>query len=384
MAPLSVIASSFIIRTLIKKKDIDGTYRRLLFSRSAFDVMFSLWYMLGPLPVLEETTGWLGARGNQASCTASGFFNFFITVELAYNICLSLYFLMKIRYNVREQILVYRVEPVMHILSIGVSLGIASAAVAMEVLNPIGLGLTHCFVGAFPPYCDLIEGLECIRGESHKVFAWAAIIFPTIILFGVMCWSLFAIYRASRTQYKKSEASSLRSSQAEGLRLVARQAQVYILGFFLPSLFVLVSMSFETMASAETILSSEHAIYPIQVLGEIFLPLQGVFNLLAFLTPRYMRIRSLHGDKSLWWAVKLTFSPLQEVPLPRRRTSTPLCREATGQSTEASASQHAFAQRSLANSSTGQAPSNNSGNLDNSTTSAPPPEDARMEQALPV
>ena len=149
-APFSVLGSSLIIYMLIHRPDDrPRTYRRLLLGVSVFDIVLSSVVMLGPLPVPQETGAFM-ARGNTATCSAAGFGLSIAISNLFYNASLMLFFVLKIRYKVREHDIEKRVEPFMHLVSILVPLCFGIVCLSLELYNPTSLGLLKCFISPYP------------------------------------------------------------------------------------------------------------------------------------------------------------------------------------------------------------------------------------------
>jgi hypothetical protein len=80
LAPLfsglvSLAASSWIIvEVFTTRKKLYTVYNRLLLGMSIIDVLTSIAYMFGPLPMPSDYEETPGTLGNEATCTAQGFF----------------------------------------------------------------------------------------------------------------------------------------------------------------------------------------------------------------------------------------------------------------------------------------------------------------------
>jgi hypothetical protein len=77
-----------------------------MLAMSAFDVFGSIAWGLTTLPIPEyeygEPSGIYGARGNEKTCKTQGFFIQLGYTSIFYNMSLSFYFLMVVRYGMRE------------------------------------------------------------------------------------------------------------------------------------------------------------------------------------------------------------------------------------------------------------------------------------------
>ena len=107
---LSVAGSSTILYLLFLRKD-RTTYHRLLLGMSFLDVLSSFWAALSTLPV-PAYTGVIGGHGTMGTCTAQGYFVQLSVGVPLYTAMLSVFFMLKVRYNVSDQIMARRLEPI--------------------------------------------------------------------------------------------------------------------------------------------------------------------------------------------------------------------------------------------------------------------------------
>ena len=82
--------------------------------------------------------------GTVQTCTAQGFFVHMSMGTLMYNCCMSLYYLLIIRYNWSNERFAKRVEPFMHVFSIGFPLVTGIFLLATNSFNPAGKR-SRCF-----------------------------------------------------------------------------------------------------------------------------------------------------------------------------------------------------------------------------------------------
>ena len=112
-------------------------FRQLMLGLSISDALSSCaWALvLIPAPSLDDDgepsiwTRW-GARGNDVTCTAQGFFIQLGMLSLWYNMALSMYYLLVIRYNWREFQLV-KVVKWLHALPLVVGGGLGKSFVPL-------------------------------------------------------------------------------------------------------------------------------------------------------------------------------------------------------------------------------------------------------------
>ena len=84
---LSIIGSGLIVsdvlRKLIMKKENNGlikwtdSYQRIMLGLSFFDIMYNIFFSFLGSWMTPQETGWVMVIGNQATCTAQGFFTQF-------------------------------------------------------------------------------------------------------------------------------------------------------------------------------------------------------------------------------------------------------------------------------------------------------------------
>lgn len=176
---LSLIGSCLIIRKIVarKKKDIKP-YHRLLFGFCILDIPFAFSKMLGPIPV-PAGSGSVGALGTPATCAVAGMFGqvsslvfcsshrifffvhcvFFVSAALSpffkqwssippiYMASLSFYFLLRIRYNVSDEVIAKKYECFLHFVPWFVCFATCVAGHVLEIFNPMVLPELGCWIG---------------------------------------------------------------------------------------------------------------------------------------------------------------------------------------------------------------------------------------------
>lgn len=106
---LSLLGSILIIRDVLKRRRSNNNtvYHQIIFGISIFDAFGSVGWILSTLPIPEYTTGGdptaiYGAKGNEGTCTAQGFILQLGYTSIFYNVSLSFYYLLTIRYGWRD------------------------------------------------------------------------------------------------------------------------------------------------------------------------------------------------------------------------------------------------------------------------------------------
>lgn len=113
---LSIVGSSAVIYILLRdwRRKLKHVYHRLLLAFSCIDVVHSLQYALSSLVVPVGTPNTYGARGTVKTCQASGFFLQFGQTLGLYAAFMCVYYLMIVRYKVKEEFIAKRIEPFVH------------------------------------------------------------------------------------------------------------------------------------------------------------------------------------------------------------------------------------------------------------------------------
>jgi hypothetical protein len=104
------IARSLIIISLVFKSPKKSPHRRILFAMSCCDIVALITYSLQGFLLPRETSQRALAIGNDASCSAGGFFNQFSFSAFFYSGTLSFYFLLPVRYGIKEDTFAKRIE----------------------------------------------------------------------------------------------------------------------------------------------------------------------------------------------------------------------------------------------------------------------------------
>lgn len=167
------------------------TYQRLLFGMSALDILFSFWAALSTLPV-PASSGAVFGLGNTVTCSMQGFFVQFSAATPVYVAALTSYFMMRIRYNISEQVLRKRYrcfECAFHALPLLVAVGGGSIGVGLQIFNPIALPELGCWVASYPTGCHL-QPETCTRG--YKI-GWYSDCYAWFLAFIWIFLSLFVI-----------------------------------------------------------------------------------------------------------------------------------------------------------------------------------------------
>jgi len=280
------------------------SYHRLMIGISVFDILFSAGLLFGPLPIPADNRGIPYARGTIATCTAQGFFIMLGLASFAYNAMLLIYYVLVIRYIVRDEVMTTRIEPFMHAVAILYYTGAAVAGLPLQVYNPTG---AKCFIGVVPPTCLRDPDTDCVRGGEHawwfgQVFYaisntfWTAVIILAAL---VVAGTVVARYcRSRKFVFRGSEGNQVFRRQAKE---VAIQCFLYSITFV--NLMIWSNLGVFLLWSGQSIDSlGKH--FWIMVVALFFQSSQGLFNFLIFIRPRYVSIRRERIIRGRWFALR--------------------------------------------------------------------------------
>lgn len=136
-ASLSIIGSSCIIVEclFVDRRKLERVYHRILLAMSIIDVIESSWNFCSTWPIPRGTRGVAFAAGNVTTCTAQGFILEFGLAIPMLNMCLSIYYLLVIKYSWSEDKIRKRAEPWFHGVSLCVALAFALAGIPMKLYS---------------------------------------------------------------------------------------------------------------------------------------------------------------------------------------------------------------------------------------------------------
>ena len=135
---LSFLGSVLILTTLFrtpKAKRWSTPYHRLLFTISIYDLLFSASLVTGRAPMPSETNI-PGAVGTFGTCSAQVFFRQAGFASFPYSAALIGYYVLLVRYRVRDEWIAKWYEPVVHVVCSGFFIITALVGVVLKVYNP--------------------------------------------------------------------------------------------------------------------------------------------------------------------------------------------------------------------------------------------------------
>lgn len=136
---LSVWGSANIIVMFFTSKR-SSAYRRIMLGLSCADFIGSMLYIFMPFLVPRETSENAWAIGNDTTCTALGFSTQFSFTSIWYNGTLSVYFVLLVKFGMKDQVFQRKYEPWMHVACIGYPLATAITGAWMGLYREFNLG----------------------------------------------------------------------------------------------------------------------------------------------------------------------------------------------------------------------------------------------------
>ena len=117
---------------------------------------------------------------------------------LMYNCCLSLYYLLVIKYGWSNDKVAKKVEPLMHCFSIGFALITGFILLATKSFNPAGW---DCYISSTPPLCEVTN--TCVRGGNASLYRDIFWFWPVWITISWLTISMLMIFLKIRNLEKR-------------------------------------------------------------------------------------------------------------------------------------------------------------------------------------
>jgi hypothetical protein len=192
------------------KRQTSHMYHRILGMMSIYDIVYTLFSttfasLFKPSHSLTDTNG----HGTRFTCTVQGFFIQWGYGSYAYGAWLSVYYVLTIRYNLRETILERYVEPVIHSSVFLFYFGTALIASAIGLMNPGGL--QQCWIVPYPFECAFDAEIPCERGANFKKAILWMILVPscTSVFVILICLSVVALTVLERRNILRQQHNRL-------------------------------------------------------------------------------------------------------------------------------------------------------------------------------
>jgi len=330
-ALLSLGGSMYIVWSVLSSRQKRSKmYHRLMLGLSCSDILASHVYFLGTWLIPRGSSGPFGdvymSFGTDGTCSYSGFFNQFGVASPLFNVSLSVYYLLHIQYGWRENAL-KKVEPIFHIIPIVFAMGTAITAMAKGMYGNV---FWTCWINPDPPQPDF----QYYQWSFLFAPVWVCILIQLSVM-STLWWTMRSQERLIARKYalkapitptttksddtmnvventsqagqqtnRSSTARKRINDEGKYSTRIAVQGSLYVLASCITWFFPTVQRITE--------LSNGTNYFTIQVLDTTLLPLQGFFNVLIYIRPKYMTYRRKYPDLSIGTILKIIHDPKDE------------------------------------------------------------------------
>lgn len=280
-ATLSMIGSAYIAQEVLRdRKKRTTVYHRLLLAFSISDISGSMCMFIGSWAIPKGTDGIFMARGNDMTCQIQGMFVQLMVMTPMLNLCLSIYYLLSIKYGYKERRL-KKVEPYFYVATLSWGFGTAITGFVYDSYSSANL---WCWFGA-----------SDYRGRFGFFYGpvWA-------FLFLLLC-IMVIIYLHIREREKAVEKYDFaKTTMRQGACIFQLQAQkemekhktkhskkVAIQSFWFVGCAILANF-FSTIIRVIQLVPGAETPYTILLLFSIFTPMQGFMNFYVHMRPRLL------------------------------------------------------------------------------------------------
>ncbi len=206
---VSTIGSSTMAVMILRSNGALGKpFQRIIFCLSLSDILNSGALMLAPF----LTPGNGINMGTQGTCNMQvvifiigGFLG-----VIGYTFGLCLYYLCIVRFSYSDRQFADRIERILHIAILAMSIVVASAVLVTKSANVFPDG-TMCYVIDYPFGCHSDPNVDCTRGENAHIIGYYLVILPVACVFfgmiaslGTLCWTVYSRERNSRSRLRSS------------------------------------------------------------------------------------------------------------------------------------------------------------------------------------
>jgi len=325
-AMLSLIGSSVIVYKIVRKfkKERTTPYERIILGLSSFDILASITYALSPFLLPSETSQRVWAIGTKSTCSLLGFMSQFACFwAVWYNVLLSFYYLLTVRFQVKPKVFATKYELWMHLsgaifFPITAFLGLWGDWYSEEALTMM------CWIGDVPNNCRA-DGVPCytqlvayIFGMIPTAIALISLIINNIVIYLFLRRTLrtkptIPVVNSETSTEENIENGNSKQEQAKDcreeetlngklIREVATQGMLYVAAWLLTIFPALLLSILDAAVDIDE--SDQSRLFPLLVLNSLLLPLQGFSNVFIYVRPSYRRFRSKNPEKPAWFVLK--------------------------------------------------------------------------------
>lgn len=235
-------------------------------------------------------TGWWGAVGNTVTCTVQGAFTDFALIGIwSYQVLLSMFMLLLVTYGWKPSKFEKKIERRLHLPIVVCALLYIVCPVILEGYNP---ECGHCAPVPLPLVCGnwiYGIGIDCIRGNPTLSYVYWIIFFILLPAVTVFCsGAMFKVYQSVHNQEMRSaNYRSFRDDHFRQSKRIRKTMVLYTSSFFICWIFPVIC------------LWVPHGVPALNIIGDILMPLQGMFNMLVFVQPKCLKYQKDHPGTSL-------------------------------------------------------------------------------------
>jgi len=309
---LSIVGSSIIIFMILRRgqRRLCRLHNRLLVGSSSIDVLYS--FAIGcsfiPSPQLDDCSFGIG---NHLSCTSQGFF---LTLGLAvpgYTAMLSIYYLVTVVYRQSEEMIAQKFEPYMH----------AYAVLPPFIWAIIGASKSYFFSQVAQCWIEdpCLSSKECNGSEGFGKGEWLVLASTIWLSFNIIVTlvCMVAIYHKINERvrvmrrYVFVRADAPPSRMEVAAKESARQGLLYMIAFLFTYSWPGIELLFQSIDRSR----SSRGLY---ILTAVFCPLQGFWNFITYIRPRFVKLQQENESLSFLSTMKLIIFT-EEVTEPARQ-----------------------------------------------------------------
>ena len=275
-----------------------SSINRILLSMSIADIIFSIGWFLGVLPSPQETTSeyqW-GAIGNTATCTMQGFLmQFGWTSGPLFNLTLSLYYVLIIRYNWKEDDL-KSLDRYIQISIWLLALILATIPIPFQLYNN---SYEVCWIDTYPLHCDREfssdeEVVECSRGNDttwiyglilSSIFPSYLCMILSVVFMSIIYYNVRAMEDRNLKWMLKSTGGNGENTNEDTTRIRARSTRVRSQAVLFIGAFYVAFLP-DAISKALYLLKGRSYFGLNLIAHGICMPIQGMLNCLVFLRQR--------------------------------------------------------------------------------------------------
>ena len=292
---------------------LSRVYHRLLAAMSIVSILMSFVLIPSTLMVPDHDVGrpdvivvdylW-GSIGSWTTCQIQGCVMHFTALSLpSYTSCLSIYFLLMLRFQVKERTIAKYCEPLFHLVSVGYPLLTTLYALHNEYFNPLAIVQGACWISEYPPRCSMRDDTPCTRGigVSNFDFRFSAcfLMFASVLMFINMSIIYCKVRRQERTVERRYTALVHSSSghgqnraPASTSQRMATQAFLYNGAFFV-NYISMILLAFLKDSQIPSL-----AMYSLVLTAKLFFPMQGFFLCCIYVRPRIQSLQRRQPQSS--------------------------------------------------------------------------------------